>query len=79
MKKIMIYAILMLGLANFSLAAVPQPGDPAPDFSLVSVSGEKVTLSELKGKVVLMGMFHICVPCMNQAMSGAAANRFRAV
>ena len=68
MKKIMICAILVLAMANISLAAVPQAGDPAPDFSLVSVAGEKVTLSELKGKVVLMGMFHICVPCMNQAM-----------
>ncbi len=64
----MICAILVLAMANISLAAVPQAGDPAPDFSLVSVAGEKVTLSELKGKVVLMGMFHICVPCMNQAM-----------
>ena len=68
MKKFIICAILVLGMANLSLAAVPQPGDPAPDFSLVSIAGEKITLSELKGKVVLMGMFHICVPCMNQAM-----------
>ena len=68
MNKIVIFAILVLGMANASLAAVPQAGDPAPDFSLVSVAGEKITLSELKGKVVLMGMFHICVPCMNQAM-----------
>jgi len=27
-----------------------------------------MSLSEMKGKVVLIGMFHICVPCMNQAM-----------
>lgn len=27
-----------------------------------------MSLDSLKGKVVLVGMFHICVPCMNQAM-----------
>tara|TARA_B100000315_G_scaffold254996_1_gene297255 strand:- start:5744 stop:6160 length:417 start_codon:yes stop_codon:yes gene_type:complete len=43
-------------------------GDPAPDFSLTSVTGEKVVLSDMKGKVILLGMFHICVPCMKQAL-----------
>ena len=43
-------------------------GDPAPDFSLISVDGAKIALSDLKGKVVLIGMFHICVPCMKQAL-----------
>ena len=51
-----------------SHAKVPVAGDPAPDFSLTSVTGEKVALSGLKGKVVLIGMFHICVPCMKQAL-----------
>ncbi|MDP7551894.1 MAG: TlpA disulfide reductase family protein [Nitrospinaceae bacterium] len=49
-------------------AKAPQAGSQAPDFSLTSVTGEQVALSDLKGKVVLIGMFHICVPCMNQAM-----------
>ena len=43
-------------------------GKLAPDFTLTSVTGEKVALSDLKGKVVLVGMFHICVPCMKQAL-----------
>lgn len=30
---------------------------PAPDFSLPAVSGEKVKLSDHKGKVVLLGFF----------------------
>lgn len=69
MKKIMICMVLVLSMTHVTWAgAVPKPGDPAPDFSLVSTAGEKITLSQLKGKVVLMGMFHICVPCMNQAM-----------
>jgi len=32
------------------------------------MDGKEVALSNFKGKVVLIGMFHICVPCMNQAM-----------
>lgn len=51
-----------------AFAGAPVPGDPAPDFSLKTLNGKQVSLSELKGKVVLIGMFHICVPCMNQAM-----------
>ena len=48
-------------------AAVPMVGDKAPDFTLSSVSGNKVTLSQHKGSVVVLGLFHICDPCMNQA------------
>ena len=55
-------------LSQVSYANIPVPGDPAPNFSLTSVTGEKVNLSDLKGKVVLVGMFHICVPCMKQAL-----------
>ena len=55
-------------LVQNSYADVPVAGQPAPNFSLTSVAGEKVVLSDLKGKVVLLGMFHICVPCMKQAL-----------
>lgn len=51
-----------------AVAAVPVPGDKAPDFSLKTLDGKRVSLSDMAGKVVLIGMFHICVPCMNQAM-----------
>ena len=56
--------ILISGIAH---AAVPMVGDKAPDFSITSVNGEKVTLSQYKGSVVVLGLFHICEPCMNQA------------
>ena len=49
-------------------AAAPAAGDTAPGFALKSVDGKDVSLDSLKGKVVLIGMFHICVPCMNQAL-----------
>ena len=68
MRKIFLCMLVFLFLTDLVLAKTPDSGDKAPDFSLVAVNGEKISLSGLKGKVVLMGMFHICVPCMNQAM-----------
>jgi len=68
MRKSFVFLMFFLFLASSALAAAPKPGDPAPDFSLQTVDGKPVSLSSLRGKVVLIGMFHICVPCMNQAM-----------
>lgn len=41
-------------------------GEPAPSFSLSSVTGEQVSLKALRGKVVVLGLFHICEPCLIQ-------------
>jgi len=67
-KNFALAIVTILFLAQNSYAKVPLAGDTAPNFSLTSVNGKKITLSGLKGKVVLMGMFHICVPCMKQAL-----------
>lgn len=42
-------------------------GQPAPTFTLTSISGDTVSLSSLKGKVVVLGLFHICEPCLIQS------------
>ncbi|MGP0564629.1 peroxiredoxin family protein [Nitrospina sp. 32_T5] len=68
MKKCAIFVTALLLIWQTAWAAVPKAGDPAPGFSLTSVDGQQVSLGDFKGKVVLVGMFHICVPCMNQAM-----------
>lgn len=68
MRKIAPILLISMFLSSTVWAASPQPGDSAPDFSLNAINGETYTLSDLKGKVVLVGMFHICVPCMNQAL-----------
>jgi len=68
MRKIISFLIIIVLLASPVFAGAPVPGDKAPNFSLSSLKGEKFDLATLKGKVVLVGMFHICVPCMNQAM-----------
>jgi cytochrome c biogenesis protein CcmG/thiol:disulfide interchange protein DsbE len=41
-------------------------GEKAPAFTLTSLTGENVALDGLKGKVVVLGLFHICEPCMIQ-------------
>ncbi|HJU04704.1 MAG TPA: TlpA disulfide reductase family protein [Nitrospiraceae bacterium] len=41
-------------------------GEKAPTFTLTSLTGETVSLDSLKGKVIVLGLFHICEPCMMQ-------------
>ena len=67
-KTIGLILFFIFFLVQSSFANVPVSGDPAPNFSLTTINGEKIVLSDLKGKVVLIGMFHICVPCMKQAL-----------
>ena len=68
MRKIVLSLIILIMWVGTSFAGAPLPGENAPEFSLKSMDGNTFSLSEFKGKVVLIGMFHICVPCMNQAM-----------
>ena len=68
MRKIFYSLIIVVLVVCPVFAGAPSPGDQAPEFSLKSMDGKDVALSNFKGKVVLIGMFHICVPCMNQAM-----------
>jgi cytochrome c biogenesis protein CcmG/thiol:disulfide interchange protein DsbE len=47
-------------------------GERAPSFALTAITGETVGLDAYKGKVVVLGLFHICDPCMVQ---GAALQK----
>lgn len=47
----------MTATATPSTQTVPAVGQQAPDFTLPSTSGEKVTLSALRGKPVLLAFF----------------------
>lgn len=68
MRKILLSLIVIILAVVPVFAGAPSPGEPAPEFSLKSMGGKQVALADFKGKVVIIGMFHICVPCMNQAM-----------
>ncbi|MDN5941293.1 MAG: TlpA family protein disulfide reductase [Nitrospira sp.] len=41
-------------------------GEKAPSFGLTAITGENLGLGTYQGKVVVLGLFHICEPCMVQ-------------
>ncbi len=67
-------SILALGAVVFPLMAIQlvfaasffKVGEKAPAFALTSITGDAVSLDAQKGKVVVLGLFHICDPCMMQ-------------
>ena len=67
MKRMFAILLATLLLATAVMAAsFFKLGEKAPTFTLTSLSGEQVSLESLKGKVVVLGLFHICEPCMIQ-------------
>ena len=70
MKRVLIAAAIVLAplwAAQLIWAAgFFKVGENAPAFALTSVTGDVVSLEHLKGKVVVLGLFHICDPCMVQ-------------
>ncbi|MCR9131933.1 MAG: TlpA family protein disulfide reductase [bacterium] len=44
-----------------------QDGDPAPDFSAITINNKKIDLSELRGKVMLIEFWSTtCGPCIKE-------------
>jgi cytochrome c biogenesis protein CcmG/thiol:disulfide interchange protein DsbE len=56
---------LMLAL-TVSAKSFFKTGERAPSFTLTSINGDTLSLDSLKGKVIVLGLFHICEPCMMQ-------------
>jgi len=69
MHKLMrsIYLSLMaafLTMTGPASAKIPKVGDVAPNFELTLVNGQKVSLADLKGDVVVLNFWATwCVPC----------------
>jgi cytochrome c biogenesis protein CcmG/thiol:disulfide interchange protein DsbE len=67
MKRLLLIALLSLVFALPVFAAgFFKIGEPAPNFALNSLTGAPVSLQSFKGKVVVLGLFHICEPCLMQ-------------
>jgi len=64
----LVLASLMVGLLTAAAQAKSffKVGDPAPNFTLETVDGQTISLAQYKGKVVVLGLFHICEPCLIQ-------------
>ena len=70
MKKLWIAPFALLALIAVPhlvhAAGLFKVGEKAPSFALTAITGETVGLDTFKGKVVVLGLFHICEPCMMQ-------------
>lgn len=58
--------IPVLSMTPVSAAGLFQVGEKAPSFTLTAITGETISLESFKGKVVVLGLFHICEPCLIQ-------------
>jgi len=70
MKRLLMISVLSI-VAVAMVTAVSaksyfKTGEKAPTFALNSLNGESVSLDSYKGKVIVLGLFHICEPCMIQ-------------
>jgi cytochrome oxidase Cu insertion factor (SCO1/SenC/PrrC family) len=46
-----------IGVTDASVATALEIGKPAPDFTLPSTTGEKISLSQFRGKLVLIEFY----------------------
>src|SRR5436190_12039035 len=64
--SVLLLFLLVIATASAAAKSFFKIGEPAPTFTLTSITGEPVSLESLRGKVVVLGLFHICEPCMIQ-------------
>ena len=67
MKKILISLVVVVALAGIGLWQFSGSAKVAPDVTFTTLSGEKVTTQDLRGKVVLVKFWATsCVTCIQQ-------------
>ena len=63
----MLLTSVLLGFLGIAQAgSFFKVGEPAPNFTLTALDGQTVSFDQFKGKVVVLGLFHICKPCLLQ-------------
>lgn len=83
MKKLALLTALLMFVVVTGCSQKKQPlpgeGKPAPDFTLKTLAGEEVSLSSLRGKVVLLNFWATwCPPCREEVPSMVKLNRMMA-
>jgi cytochrome c biogenesis protein CcmG/thiol:disulfide interchange protein DsbE len=63
----MLTSVLLCFLGVVQAGSFFKVGEPAPNFTLTALDGQTVSLEQFKGKVVVLGLFHICQPCLLQS------------
>ena len=64
---LLVGSVLLCFLGMAQAGSFFKVGEPAPSFTLTSLDGQKVSLDQFKGKVIVLGLFHICQPCLLQS------------
>ena len=64
LTAILVILIVLGSITTACQSEAPQLGKPAPDFQLNTLDGQPISLSDLKGKPVLINFWQIrCPPC----------------
>ncbi len=68
MRAEMMASLAAMAVAMPSLAyATPKVGQPAPDFTVTTFGGHKVSLADLKGDVIILNFWATwCAPCKEE-------------
>jgi len=65
-KRVFIFSIFVISVICSGPACALEAGEAAPDFSLQSITGEQVRLSDFKGRVVLLKLATTWCPTCKQ-------------
>ena len=65
-KRVFIFSIFVISVICSGPAGALEAGEAAPDFSLQSITGEQVSLSDFKGRLVLLKLATTWCPTCKQ-------------